>query len=555
MLPENKIFTYGLKIFKKYIKKSLFLVRVIKFIEILILRRVLVKQISFTDESSSSFLYSGKKVLIPIVETSHYQHHHILALGKALQLRGAEVKVLLCDEFLLGCELKSVRNENDNDPCYSCRLNKINTTPLYGLKSIKLSSFFDNNKLIEIKEQSSIASDSGLNYIYKGINVSNIVNDSVIRYFYGALPKDKVKILKVRSDHAFSAIATIEIANIIDTKWKPDVVLCNMAVYSSWEGYYKYFKINGDRYKTISLTQFDFNKISFNWNDIFISNKRFEKYCKYRKSSSLNNNEYRILNDFLQDRFKGKSKIFITSNYYNDDSSESIKSRLKINLDKRNIFLFSNVYWDIGLSDFDGLYNDVITWVTRTIQLLDGEDVNLYIKPHPAEKYDTSSSIKSIREIINENLNYMPNNVFFINPEFKIKPYDLFPFIDLGIIFSGTLGLEMVLSDLPVVATGKTPYSGLGFIAEPSNEDEYKKYLIAENKTPYLDKNTIELFAYFYFIRSKIPWNLTNKAFGERFKGFSFNKLDQILPGKNPQLDHLCKCIMNNDSVPEAWPD
>ena len=42
----------------------------------------------------------------------------------------------------------------------------------------------------------------------------------------------------------------------------------------------------------------------------------------------------------------------------------------------------------------------------------------------------------------------------------KIKPYDLFPYIDLGIIYSGTLGLEMALSNVPVVSVGCTPYYG-----------------------------------------------------------------------------------------------
>ena len=63
----------------------------------------------------------------------------------------------------------------------------------------------------------------------------------------------------------------------------------------------------------------------------------------------------------------------------------------------------------------------------------------------------------------------------------KIKPYDLFPYIDLGVIFSGTLGLEMMLNKIPVVSTGITPHLDLGFANEPKNIDEYKMILNGES--------------------------------------------------------------------------
>ena len=40
---------------------------------------------------------SNKKIIIPLIETSHYQHLQILGLAKALELRGAEIKILICE--------------------------------------------------------------------------------------------------------------------------------------------------------------------------------------------------------------------------------------------------------------------------------------------------------------------------------------------------------------------------------------------------------------------------------------------------------------------------
>jgi len=87
--------------------------------------------------------------------------------------------------------------------------------------------------------------------------------------------------------------------------------------------------------------------------------------------------------------------------------------------------------------------------------------------------------------------------------------YDLFSYIDLGVIFNGTIGLEMMLSDIPVVSTGKTTYQGLGFSMEPETVEQYHAILLGNQQPPSVDKEQLELFAYFYFIKTLIPWTLT----------------------------------------------
>ena len=40
---------------------------------------------------------------------NEFLYHQILILAKALQKRGANVTILICDSFLKGCEIKSVK--------------------------------------------------------------------------------------------------------------------------------------------------------------------------------------------------------------------------------------------------------------------------------------------------------------------------------------------------------------------------------------------------------------------------------------------------------------
>jgi hypothetical protein len=521
------------------------------------LRGKLTRQLSFSGVESeiAPKPFAGKRVLVPIIETSHYQHQHLLALAKALQLRGAEVMVLVCGEVLDGCEIKSVRNEGDTDPCLSCRLHRKHTVPLYGLKTVTLADFISPSAPGQIREEATEQVMRGQSIQRHGIQLDQAVQDSVIRYYYGAVPANVPQVAKVRQNHSMSALLTAEVAYRIDQQWHPDIVLCNMSCYSAWEGFYKYYQVHGKRFRQVSLTQFNLNAVIFNQFELFGLGRRFSDYSKSRLQPVLSDDEKADLGQFMTARHAGNAPIFQSLGFF-DSIQESAQKKLNVDSSKRNIFLFSNIYWDVGLSSQEGLYTDVVSWVTGTIDLLkDNANVHLYIKPHPGEVFDPSSSLKGVSQFIREKYPQLPNNITIIEPECKIKTYDLFPYIDLGVIFTGTLGLEMMLAEIPVVSTGATSHYGLGFAAEPNMVADYLALLLGEKEPPKYSRDDLELFAYFYFIRCSMPWTLTKQAYGDRFNGFAFNSLDDLLPGKDPLLDHLCDCVIDSsNTIPETWP-
>ena len=90
-----------------------------------VIRNRLLKNLVNTRNTNLPVDVFDKKILIPIIETSHYHFYKILLIGKALELRGAEVRVLVCDGFLPGCEVRSSRSPKV-DPCMNCKMNKKN---------------------------------------------------------------------------------------------------------------------------------------------------------------------------------------------------------------------------------------------------------------------------------------------------------------------------------------------------------------------------------------------------------------------------------------------
>lgn len=494
------------------------------------------------------------RILLPLLETNHYQYYQMLALAKALVLRGAEIRVLLCGSRLNGCEIKSIRSSKIN-PCLVCRFNHEKVVPIFGLDTVKIADYISDEEIKTIRERANrIALDYPKKYEYKGIDIISMTTDSVVRYFYGAIPPEGYPELRdIRSQHLETAMIGVDVAQAIYSEWRPDSLLNNMPVYSAWEPYVRVFDQKSIKTYVVSVSALNLTTVVLNRNDLYGDNRRYARWLDKRGGTVLDAGEKRELTRFMAERVDGSSPIFKMYEIF-VESNEGIKS-LGIDQNKRNVFLFSNLYWDIGMTESASLYNGVIPWVLDTIEMLkDQPGCHLYIKPHPVEMAGITGSLKGVIDFIRERFPILPSNVSIIAPELKIKTYDLFPWIDVGVVYNGTLGLEMLQYDIPVIVAGQAPYRSLKSVSSPHSVPEYRNALIGETQAPSLDQSEIELFSYFYFIKSAIPWTLTKQAFGDNFKGFAFESLDELLPGRDPSLDHLCNCILDpENTVIEGW--
>ena len=56
-----------------------------------------------------------------------------------------------------------------------------------------------------------------------------------------------------------------------------------------------------------------------------------------------------------------------------------------------------------------------------------------------------------------------------------------------------------------------------------------------------------QLYAYFYFIKTLIPWKYNDQVYGDNFKGFKINSLRISFPKEDYFLDHICESILGNN--------
>lgn len=474
-------------------------------------------------DSKIKFEKPKKKVIIfPLIETTHIQNFFLMLLAKILVIKGYNAIILVCDQFLKGCEIKDFKKKNHINPCFKCKFNQKKVFPFFKLTTIKLSDFY--SKKLDLKINKVLKRYKKNNYSFshkdKFFYLNKTIDESVTRYYYGdvyAKNKDKN-----HSDIVFSHCKTViqmtEICKIIDSKYQPLAIVSLMTSYSSWFPFFYHFK-KDNRFRQLHLSDKDYVFDHFNF---FPATKHFYGFLKLRKNRNLNKIEKIEINRFLKKKFRLKN-----------NKKSFIESFLKLDKTKKNIFIFPNVFWDIGLSDRGHLFESVLEWLFYTIDLLkNNPKYHIYIKPHPNEFNEDAFFSPGVEKLIKKKYGNSIKNLSFIKKTTKVSSYDLRQVIDLALVFNGTLHLEFSLLGVPVVATGNSTISGIGFDKQVKSLTCYKEIFTKKNydfrKFVIKDKDRLLTFAYFWFIKIKFKWEKKNyyaEVFN-RFKHFGFKSLN-----------------------------
>ena len=477
------------------------------------------------------------KIIVPILETNHNLNFHILAMAKAFTLRGYDVVVIICDEYLPACEIKSCRTTSKMNPCFACNVKRRHLLDIFNLEYLTLSEIFS-----DIENPEDYGKKILIDYLIDKNSFDITIEDSVTRHFYGdEFSYDDAEVNKVREAHTKTAYMSLLLGEILFKRYSPEIIFNSMMTYSAWGPLFNFFEHNGVAPITLSMTHFDFNSIRLNNFSIFRNKNIYNRFLKDRGHKALTQDEDIDLNSFLDNRIQGNDDLAKEWDFFQNSSM----SDLGIKKNKKNVFLFTNIPWDTGLNEFAGPFEDVLDWVNKTIEhFSDNKEIDIWIKTHPAEVRGPSKSSKTVSEYIKTNYPDLPKNIHVINADTGINTYNLFKYIDLGVVLTGTLGLEMALEDIPVISAGISPCYGLGILSEPNSVESYFE-AIKSGKNLITKKNELRLFCYFYFIHQCFRWPLTKRSFGDDFTGYEFTSINALQAGQIKDLDIIFDEIEN----------
>ena len=189
--------------------------------------------------------------------------------------------------------------------------------------------------------------------------------------------------------------------------------------------------------------------------------------------------------------------------------------RAELGLDERPVVLLAtNVIGD-SLTLGRQVFSDSMTeWLERTAKFFAGHpEVQFVARIHPGELVTKGPSVA---DVVRRALPELPSHIHLVPADARINTYDLVQIADLGLVYTTTVGMEMVMSGVPVIAAGNTHYRAKGFTLDPESWEAYFSLLsqVLPDPGKYRpSQQQVELawnyaYRFFFDYPHPFPWHL-----------------------------------------------
>lgn len=238
--------------------------------------------------------------------------------------------------------------------------------------------------------------------------------------------------------------------------------------------------------------------------------------------------------------------------WQNVPSQGSQEVRSNLGLDERPVVLLAtNVLGDSLTLGREKISTSMSEWISRTVQnFANRQQVQLVVRIHPGEQLTHGTSML---DVIESALPGLPENIHIVKPAERVNTYDLIELASLGLVYTTTTGLEMVMQGIPVIVAGETHYRKAGFCLAPETWQEYENMLetcLADLPARHLSQAQVEqawnyAYRFFFEFPQPFPWRVVKfwddyrdwpmsrvlsaegeQAFGRTLRVFSGEALD-----------------------------
>ena len=125
------------------------------------------------------------------------------------------------------------------------------------------------------------------------------------------------------------------------------------------------------------------------------------------------------------------------------DAARALLHDLGLDPDRPTAALFPNLTWDTAALDRDRAFASVADWALQTaVYFADHPELQLVVRSHPAE---TMRSEEFVGEVLRRRWPVLPANIRIVESENPLSSYRLLDAIQVGLDYTGTLGIEMAM--------------------------------------------------------------------------------------------------------------
>ena len=484
---------------------------------------------------------------------THYKVDGILA--QALRLRGAETRVYMCGQALPACDSVLVTDYQDPTQllrdkrpatCHICNPEGIRFLRTFGVDVGLFSELIDPLRAEQVNRLAKTQTlRQCLSFEYDGVHIGEHVQASLLRFLIrGTLEDDQYTIAVARRLLA-AGILLVEVGRHILRSMRPDCVVAHHGIYVTsgvlcevaraegipvviWGGAY--------RPHTILLSH----------GETYHHEMRHEPEHLWDRCH-LTKGERAVLERFFAGGWKRSADL---ASYHTAtvEDTDYVAEQLQVDRSKPLVGLFTNVLWDARVN-----YSDVTTfpgpleWVLETVRHFAARpEVQLVVRVHPAElRHALCRSQQLVADEICKVFPSLPDHIKIIGPDSDLNSYALASLIDVGLVHTTKIGLEMAARGIPVVVAGEALYANKGFTVDVRSQEEYFNLLEdVRNIRPATSDwaERAKRYAYHFYFRRSIPF--PTLYYDPKTPELYVRRLEDLAPGKNPHLDVICEGVL-----------
>lgn len=488
-----------------------------------------------------------------------YDHASVFdsVLARALDVRGADVEVLLCNKGVPTCQMIKIgptRAMPDElaaqKPMSYCDFCVGQGEKTFGKLGYPVQSLGDYITPVDAefarRTAEAIPFEDIRAFDWYGLPVGDHAFAGALRYFArGDLENEPYgeQVLRVYLEAGLRTIAAVR-RMVLQRKY--DILVINHGIYIPQGMIAEVARGMGVRVVTYNPA---YRKHSF----VFSHNESYHFTMLDEPTSNwtgldLTAELTQDIRAYLWSRRSGKNDWI----WFHDAPKEDIAPVLReVGCDPAKPYaaLLTSVVWDAQLHYKANAFPSMMDWVIRTVDYWGrrDDDLQLVIRVHPAE---VRGSVPS-RQLCAEELKKafpggLPKNVFVLEPENQASTYALCENANCVIIYNTKAGVEMASMGVPVIVAGEAWVRGKGFAIDVSSPEDYFRILdglpLPEGMTP--ERRALaDRYAYHFFFRRMIPLPFIRVWKTGHFVADIRDK-SELKPGIWPGLDTICEGIL-----------
>lgn len=480
------------------------------------------------------------RVLVSVLQQSPPVAEVSYGLAAALQMRGHDVRGILCDGLLPVCEMNLGRI--DRPPCGVCAAWSSRYEDAFGFSFARLSAFLTPADRGVAEARVAMTPDDALQTLaVDGVDVGRFARRELQRYHRGFVAQPAHD--PMYRPWIVAGVLLVELARRLVERERPDVLVVSSGRTLLAACLTAVARARGIRTVSWDLEDSHPDGLVFSHGGPAVELPLDDAWAR-ASAEPLRPVERESLTTFVRRWSRSEGTPFPYNREPLEDR-EAIRATLGLRPGAPLVVAFANAAWDMAAVDRDVGFGSMFEWLFATVDYaLAHPELDLVVRAHPAEvnvPRDLQSRTPVVAQI-RRKYGTLPGHITLLEGNTPVSSYVLADMAQVPMMYATRLGLELALRGRRAWLAGQTTYRGRGFTRDVTSRREMEMLLDARTFDEALSPGEIALaeqFAYLWFFRYVIRLPLLRPP----SRKFALATFRDLAPGGHPVIDRICDAL------------